>query len=128
VLHRAIGGTKAMRSQLYRLAEVAEHPRTTIQVIRSDGAHAGLLGAFIIADLDSKPSVVYLETSAEGIVTNSSSAVNHVAMRLHRGRRHRPGRSRPRQQGPGRPQAGLSRRHLERLHQENEGCYSGVAT
>ena len=30
VLHRAIGGSKAMRSQLYRLAEVAEHPRTTI--------------------------------------------------------------------------------------------------
>jgi hypothetical protein len=43
VLHRAIGGSKVMRSQLYRLAEVAEHPKTTIQVIRSGGAHAGLL-------------------------------------------------------------------------------------
>ena len=65
VLHRAIGGSKVMRSQLYRLAEVAEHPRTTIQVIRSGGAHAGLLGGFIIADLDSKPPVAYLETAAE---------------------------------------------------------------
>jgi len=37
VLHRAIGGPKVMRSQLYRLAEVAEHPRTTIQVIRYSG-------------------------------------------------------------------------------------------
>jgi Domain of unknown function (DUF5753) len=46
-----------MRSQLYRLAEAAEHPRTTIQIIRSGGAHAGLLGVFIIADLDAKPSV-----------------------------------------------------------------------
>ena len=27
VLHRAIGGSKVMRSQFYRLAEVAEHPR-----------------------------------------------------------------------------------------------------
>ena len=45
VLHRAIGGSKVMRSQLYRLAEVAEHPKTTIQVIRAAGAHAGLLGA-----------------------------------------------------------------------------------
>jgi len=35
VLHRAIGGSKVMRSQLYRLAEVAEHPKTTIQVIRA---------------------------------------------------------------------------------------------
>jgi hypothetical protein len=41
VLHRAIGGSKVMRSQLYRLAEVAEHPKTTIQVIRAAGAHAG---------------------------------------------------------------------------------------
>ena len=65
VLHRAIGGSKVMRSQLYRLAEVAEHPKTTIQVIRSGGAHAGLLGGFIIADLDGKPPVVYLETAAE---------------------------------------------------------------
>jgi hypothetical protein len=73
-----------MRSQLYRLAELAENPRTTIQVVPSGDAHAGLLGGFIIADLDSKPSVTYLETAAEGIVTDSSSAVNHVALRFDR--------------------------------------------
>jgi len=84
VLHRAIGGSKVMRSRLYRLAEVAEHPRTTIQVIRAGGAHAGLLAHFVIADLDGKPPVVYLETAAEGIVTDSSSAVNHVALRFDR--------------------------------------------
>jgi hypothetical protein len=61
-----------MRTQLYRLAEVADHPRTTIQVIRSGGAHAALLDGFIIADLDSKPLVTYLETAAEGLVTDSS--------------------------------------------------------
>ena len=44
-----------MRSQLCRLAEVAEHPKTTIQVIRSGGAHTGLLAHFVIADLDGKP-------------------------------------------------------------------------
>ena len=84
VLHRAIGGSKVMRSQLYRLAEVAEHPKTTIQVIRSGGAHAGLLGGFIIADLDSRPSVVYLETAAHVQVTDSSSAVAHVALSFDR--------------------------------------------
>jgi len=71
VLHRAIGGSKVMRSQLYRLAEVAEHPKTTIQVIRAAGAHAGLLAHFVIADLDGRPPVVYLETAAEGHVTDS---------------------------------------------------------
>ena len=84
VLHRAIGGPKVMRSQLYRLAEVSEHPRTAIQVIRADGAHAGLLAHFVIADLDSKPSVAYLETAAEGVVTDSSSAVGHVALTFDR--------------------------------------------
>ena len=84
VLHRAIGGSKVMRSQLYRLAEVAEHPKTTIQVIRSGGAHAGLLAHFVIADLDGKPSVVYLETAAEGHITDSSSAVAHVALSFDR--------------------------------------------
>ena len=84
MLHRAIGGPKVMRGQLYRLAEVAEHPRTSIQVIRYGGAHAGLLAHFVIADLAGKPPEVYLETAAEGIVTDSSSAVNHVTMRFDR--------------------------------------------
>ena len=84
VLHRAIGGPKVMRSQLYHLAEVAEHPKTTIQVIRTGGAHAGLLAHFVIADLDGKPPVVYLETAAEGVVTDSSSVAAHVALRFDR--------------------------------------------
>src|SRR5690349_15830006 len=84
VLHRAIGGPKVMRSQLSRLAEVAEHPRTTIQVIPYGGAHAGLLAAFIIADLDGKPSVAYLETAAHGQVTDSSSVVAHLALSFDR--------------------------------------------
>ena len=81
MLSRAIGGSKVMRSQLDRLAEVADHPKTTIQVIGSGGAHAGLLGGFIIADLDGTPPVAYLETSAEGQVTDSSSAVSGVLPR-----------------------------------------------
>ena len=84
VLHRAIGGSKVMRSQLYRLAEVAEHPKTTIQVIRAVGAHAGLLGGFVIADLDARPPVAYLETAAEGHVTDSPSVAAHVALSFDR--------------------------------------------
>ena len=84
VLHRAIGGSKVMRSQLYRLAEVAEHPKTTIQVIRAAGAHAGLLAHFVIADLDARPPVVYLETAAEGHVTDSPSVAAHVALSFDR--------------------------------------------
>jgi len=84
VLHRAIGSPKVMRSQLYRLAEAAEHPKTTIQVIRAAGAHAGLLGGFIIADLDARPPVAYLETAAEGHVTDSPSVAAHLALSFDR--------------------------------------------
>ena len=84
VLHRPIGGSKVTRSQLYRLAEVAEHPKTTIQVIRGAGAHAGLLAHFVIADLDARPPVVYLETAAEGHVTDSPSAAAHIALSFDR--------------------------------------------
>ncbi len=84
VLHRAIGGSKVMRSQLYRLADLAEHPKTTIQVIQAAGAHAGLLGGFVIADLDGKPPMAYLETAAEGQVTDSPSVVAHLALRFDR--------------------------------------------
>jgi Domain of unknown function (DUF5753) len=71
-------------SQLYHLAEVAEHPKTTIQVIRTGGAHAGLLAHFVIADLDDRPSMVYLETAAHGQVTDSPSVVAHVALSFDR--------------------------------------------
>jgi hypothetical protein len=84
VLRRAIGGNKVMRSQLYRLAELAEHPKTSIQVIHAGGAHAGLLGGFIIADLDGKPAMAYLETAAEGQVTDSPSVTAHVALSFDR--------------------------------------------
>jgi transcriptional regulator with XRE-family HTH domain len=82
VLHREIGSPKVMQAQLDRLAALAEHPRVTIQVIPGGGGHAGLLGAFILADLDGQPPVVYLETAAEGQVTDSPSVVAHVALRF----------------------------------------------
>ncbi len=80
VLHRPVGGPKVIRSQLYRLADLAEHPKTTIQVIPFGGAHAGLLAHFVIADLDGRPPMVYLETAAHGQVTDSPSVVAHVAL------------------------------------------------
>lgn len=60
-----------------------EAPQTTIQIIpASAGAHAGLLGAFVIADLDGAASMVYLDTAAEGQVTDSPSILSHVTFRF----------------------------------------------
>ena len=49
VLHRLIGTAKIMRDQLVQLADLAERPCISIQVIpASSGAHAGLACAFLI--------------------------------------------------------------------------------
>jgi transcriptional regulator with XRE-family HTH domain len=83
VLLRCIGGAKVMHDQLVHLADVAENPQTTIQVIpASAGAHAGLLGGFIIADLDGAASMVYLETAAEGQIADSPAIVAHAMLRF----------------------------------------------
>jgi len=71
VLRREIGGAKVMQAQLDRLAGLAGHPKVTIQVITGCFGHAGLLGAFTISELDGGPPMVYLETAAEGQVTDS---------------------------------------------------------
>ena len=70
-----------MRSQLYRLAQVAEHPKTTIQVIPKGGAHAGLLGGFIIADSTAnRPLPTW--SSGEGTGHRYSSATVMSLFRL----------------------------------------------
>jgi len=63
---------------------LAEHPKITIQVIPGAIAHAGLLGHFVIAERDGTPPMVYLETAAEGQVTDSPSVVAHVALSFDR--------------------------------------------
>lgn len=82
VLHREIGTGKIMQAQLDRLAALAGHPKVAIQIIPGNCGHAGLLGGFAIADLDGKPPMVYLETAAEGQVTDSPSVTAHVALRF----------------------------------------------
>lgn len=82
VLHRGIGGTEVTRGQLDRLVALADHPRVSIQVIPGSCGHAGLLGGFVIAELDGKPPTVYLETAAEGQVTDSPSVHGHVVLRF----------------------------------------------
>ena len=73
-----------MRSQLFRLAEAAEHPKTTIQVIPFGGAHVGLLAHFVIADIDGSPPMAYLESAAHGQVTDSPAVTAHLALSFDR--------------------------------------------
>ncbi|MGA4849407.1 helix-turn-helix domain-containing protein [Streptomyces sp. G5(2025)] len=48
-LRSLVGGANVMKPQLDRLAELADHPNITVQVLPlNSGAHAGLLGGFVV--------------------------------------------------------------------------------
>jgi hypothetical protein len=71
-----------MSGQAGHLAEMAQRPNVVIQVIPADvGAHAGLLGAFVIADFANAPSIVFLETSLTGMIVERPQDVAAVTLR-----------------------------------------------
>jgi transcriptional regulator with XRE-family HTH domain len=81
VLHRGVGESDLMSDQLAHLVEQSHRSYITIQVVPySAGAHSGLLGAFVIAEVDDAPPIAYLETAAEGETVEEPSVVAHVAL------------------------------------------------
>jgi hypothetical protein len=73
VLWRCIGNAEIMRTQLEYLTDLSTRPNIAIHIVpASVGAHAGLLGAFILADLEGgSGKVVYLETPDQGLVSDA---------------------------------------------------------
>jgi transcriptional regulator with XRE-family HTH domain len=86
VLHRLIGSRKIMYDQLLHLADTSCRPSITVQVVPAEvGAHAGLLGAFIIADFDDgAPSILYAETAVEAQTIDRSALVSRAALAFDR--------------------------------------------
>jgi transcriptional regulator with XRE-family HTH domain len=81
VLHRCIGDREIMHDQLIHLAEMSDRPRVSVQVVPFEaGARTGLLGAFIVADLDGVRDILYLETATVGQVVEVPSAVSKAAI------------------------------------------------
>jgi transcriptional regulator with XRE-family HTH domain len=73
VLYRNVGGPAMMADQMGHLAELAMMPRISVQVIPADRPHAGLLGAFVVAETDQAPAIVYLENALDGQVVESAA-------------------------------------------------------
>ena len=86
VLHRLIGSQQVMHDQLLHLAHCACRNGITIQVVPADaGAHAGLLGAFIVAGFgEAAPSMLYMETAVEGQTIEKSSLVDRAGSAFDR--------------------------------------------
>lgn len=78
VLHRNVGGPEVMVRQMEHLAKLAQMPRVTIQVISEDEPHAGLLGAFVIADSGQPPAIIYKDGVLDGQVIESAYAAEEI--------------------------------------------------
>jgi transcriptional regulator with XRE-family HTH domain len=79
VLRRLIGSPQVMADQLIHIAELAERPSVSVQVIPSDtGANAGLSGAFDLASGDGAPEVLRME-AVEDVTVESRSLVRTAA-------------------------------------------------
>jgi transcriptional regulator with XRE-family HTH domain len=73
VLHRNVGGPAVMAEQMEHLIELAMMPRISVQVVPADRPHAGLLGAFVVAETGQAPAIVYLENALDGQVVESAA-------------------------------------------------------
>jgi hypothetical protein len=85
VIRRVVGGAPTMRAQLERLAEVAELPGQTLQIIPfGAGAHASMVSSFSILSFPelADPPVVYLESRAGSLYVEGSGA--HTYVRIFR--------------------------------------------
>jgi len=80
VLHRNVGGAKVMQDQLAHLAQMAQRPNITVQVIPAARPHPGLLGAFVIAQMGDGRSVVYLETAASGQTADDADTCAEITL------------------------------------------------
>jgi transcriptional regulator with XRE-family HTH domain len=70
VLRRTVSGPAVMRRQLQHLAEIAEHPGVTLQVLPfAAGEHAAMVSPFVILRFPEPldPDVVYLENHTSGL-------------------------------------------------------------
>jgi transcriptional regulator with XRE-family HTH domain len=81
VLHRPVAPAEVMRDQLMFLVQVSRRPNVTVQVLPySAGGHTGLLGAFTIADLGSRPGTVNVEDITYGRVSEDAATVSRVTL------------------------------------------------
>lgn len=80
VLRRRIGDASVMREQHARLLELADLPKVRIQVIEGLGEHAGLLGAFTIAEGPGRASILSMDDISGGRVHHDPAVVNEARL------------------------------------------------
>ncbi|WP_436975568.1 DUF397 domain-containing protein [Nonomuraea angiospora] len=82
VLLRPIGGAEVMSEQLEHLLSMAARPRITVRIVPlSAGVTTGLLGSFVLAQVERFADAAYLETAETGEVTRQEERVRAISER-----------------------------------------------
>jgi transcriptional regulator with XRE-family HTH domain len=80
VLHRLIGSPQVMHDALIHVAELSRRPYLVVQVVpASNGANAGLSGAFRVAAADGMPETLHMD-GVEDQTTEKRSMVRKAAV------------------------------------------------
>lgn len=81
VLYRPIASPQVMHDQLMHLVEMSRLRHVTIQVVPyAAGGHSGLLGAFIVAELPTAQSIVFMEDISGGRVAEDEATLSETAL------------------------------------------------
>jgi transcriptional regulator with XRE-family HTH domain len=82
-MRRQVGGREVMRAQLGHLIAASTLPQVTLQVVPySAGAHAGMLGSFVLMNFadDAVPDVIYLDSMAGNLFLESDVEVRRYRL------------------------------------------------
>jgi len=82
VLYNLVGTPETMREQLEHLLELSLLPNVTVQVVLSSGEHEGVLGAFVVATMEDRSEIAYIETAIRGITTDNPADLSNLAKTL----------------------------------------------
>jgi DNA-binding XRE family transcriptional regulator len=81
VLRRHAGSAKILVEQLDHLADLAERPNVSIQVVPSSvGAHAGLACSFAIGSLEGEPDLLVIDAVGEDQTISDPDTVRKAAV------------------------------------------------
>ena len=83
VIRRAVGGAEVMRAQLERIAELADLPHVTVQVLPfSAGTHPAMEGGFRILGFPetTDPDVVYQENQTGGLYLEKPEEIDRYTL------------------------------------------------
>jgi transcriptional regulator with XRE-family HTH domain len=84
-LRQPIGGRKTMSRQVQHLAELAERPNITINIVPATVvAHPGLMGQFVIMDFVSDPPIVFVEDRTTGLFLDDQDKVARYRLNVEK--------------------------------------------